>query len=80
MSDNEITPEEMLAKRQEMTDQYKQMVPHLEAQLEYETLLADIEMARVKRAQAQIALANMYAPDPEEEEDDDEPVRTLKRN
>ena len=79
MSDNEMTQEEILEKRQEMTDQYESMLPHLEAQLKYETLLTDIEMQRVKRVQAQVALANMMAPDPEEEEED-LPVRTLKRD
>ena len=62
-----------------MTDQYESMLPHLEAQLKYETLLTDIEMQRVKRVQAQVALANMMAPEPEEDEEDI-PVRTLKRD
>lgn len=79
MSDNEkeLTPEQLEARRKEINDHYEKMIPQLKVQLEYETLLTDIETQRAKRFQAQVAIANMMAPEPEEEE---VPVKKLKRN
>lgn len=81
MSDNENKPtqEELEARRKELTDHYEKLIPQLEIQLNYETLLTDIEIQRYKRAQAQVALANLFAPEPEDEEDE-LPLRTLKRD
>ncbi len=79
MSDNEreLTPEELEARREEINAHYEKMIPQLTVQLEYETLLTDIETQRAKRFQAQVAIANMMAPEPEE---DEVPVKKLKRN
>lgn len=78
MSDNEkeLTPEQLEERRQEITAHYEKMIPQLSVQLEYETLLTDIETQRAKRFQAQVAIANMMAPEPEE---DEVSAKTLKR-
>ncbi len=79
MSENEkeLTPEQIESRREEINAHYEKMIPQLTIQLEYETLLTDIETQRAKRFQAQVAIANMMAPEPEE---DEVPVKKLKRN
>jgi hypothetical protein len=77
----EMTQEQMQEKRQQLDAFYDDIIPHLEKQLKYEELRAAIEMARVKNVQAQIAMANMMAPEPEEDDDfEEEPRRTLRRD
>jgi len=77
----EMTQEEMQEKRQQLDAFYDDIIPHLEKQLKYEELRAAIEMARVKNLQAQIAVANMMAPEPEDDDDfEEEPKRTLRRD
>lgn len=80
----ELTQEQMQEKRAQLDAFYDDVIPHLEKQLKYEELRAAIEMARLKNLQAQVAMANMMAPEPEDE-DDDEPMeqpirRTLRRD
>ena len=65
----------MAARREEITAFYKDNIPHLEVQADYETLLAAIEKARAERMQAQMYMAQQYAaqkgegaPDPESPE------------
>jgi phage terminase large subunit-like protein len=55
----ELSQEELTAKRDEITKYYKDHVPHLEAQLEYEGLLRDIEKCRAERMQAQQFMSKM---------------------
>ena len=78
----EMTQEEMDAKRQQLDKFYDEAIPHLEKQLRYEELRAGIETARFKTLQAQIAVANMLAPEPDEDDDEDleQPRRTLRRD
>lgn len=77
----EMTQEQMQEKRQQLDAFYDDIIPHLEKQLKYEELRAAIEMARVKNLQAQIAMANMMAPEPEDDDDfEEEPKRTLRRD
>ena len=71
----EMSKEEMAARREEITQFYKDNIPHLEVQAYYETLLAAIEKARAQRMQAQMFMAQQYAaqkgegaPDPNTEE------------
>ena len=71
----EMSKEEMAARREEITQFYKDNIPHLEVQADYETLLAAIEKARAERMQAQRFMAQQYAaqkgegaPDPNTEE------------
>ena len=61
----ELSQEELAAKRDEITNYYKDHIPHLEAQLEYENLLRDIEKTRAERMQAQAFMAKMAATPPE---------------
>ena len=61
----ELSQEEMTAKRDEITSYYKDHIPHLTAQLEYETLLKDIEKCRAERMQAQAFMTKMSATPPE---------------
>jgi hypothetical protein len=57
----EVSAAEMKAKRDEITAYYSDSISHLEVQLNYETLLKDIETARAERVQAQKFLANAMA-------------------
>tara|TARA_R110002020_G_scaffold165825_1_gene353586 strand:- start:84 stop:404 length:321 start_codon:yes stop_codon:yes gene_type:complete len=61
----ELSQEEMTAKRDEITNYYKDHIPHLTAQLEYENLLKDIEKCRAERMQAQAFMTKMSATPPE---------------
>ena len=61
----ELSQEELTAKRDEITNYYKDHIPHLEAQLEYENLLRDIEKCRAERMQAQMYMTKMAATPPE---------------
>lgn len=75
----EMTQEQMAEKRQQLDAFYDDVIPHLEKQLKYEELRAAIEMARLKNLQAQVTLANMMAPEPEEDEDDEPTEQPLRR-
>ena len=57
----EMSKEEMAARREEITQFYKDNIPHLEVQAEYEMLLATIEKSRAERMQAQMFMAQQYA-------------------
>ena len=61
----ELSQEELTAKRDEITKYYKDHIPHLEAQLNYENLLRDIEKTRAERMQAQMFMTKMAATPPE---------------
>ena len=60
----ELSQEELAAKRDEITNYYKDHIPHLQAQLEYENLLRDIEKTRAERMQAQAFMTKMQAAPP----------------
>tara|TARA_R110001592_G_scaffold34089_4_gene117446 strand:+ start:809 stop:1132 length:324 start_codon:yes stop_codon:yes gene_type:complete len=59
--DSQMTKEELNARREEITTFYKDNIPHLEIQADYEMLLAAIEKARAERMQAQMFMAQQYA-------------------
>jgi threonyl-tRNA synthetase len=46
----ELTPEQLEARRDEMKQFYENSLPYLEAQAKYEKLLTEVEEARYKRA------------------------------
>ena len=75
----EMTQEQMAEKRKQLDAFYEDVIPHLEKQLKYEELRAAIEIARLKNLQAQVALANMMAPEPDEDEDDEPTEQPLRR-
>ena len=76
--EQEFSPEEIQQQKEELMEFYKSPLPQLEAQFEYETMIADIEEARLRRVMAQARIAQILAP-PMEEEDDAPQQRTLKR-
>ncbi len=57
----ELSKEELAQRREEITAFYKDNIPHLTVQAEYEALLADIEKSRAERMQAQMFMAQQYA-------------------
>ena len=61
-----LSPEELTAKKEEMLQFYKESMPYLEAQFQYEKMLSEIDEMRLKRTQIQMAYAQMMAP-PEED-------------
>ena len=73
-----LTPEEVKERKEKLTQYYTEQVEFLTVQLQYETLVTDIEEQRAKRLQFQVMVANMLAPDDEEEQV--EQPRTLKRS
>jgi|TARA_B100000902_G_C27318293_1_gene922666 hypothetical protein len=60
-TDPQMSKEEMSKRREEITEFYKDNIPHLEIQADYEMLLAAIEKARAERMQAQMFMAQQYA-------------------
>jgi hypothetical protein len=60
-NEEQLSPEEIQERRQELTNFYKDGSKHLKVQLEYETLLTSIEEQRAKRMQASVFLANAFA-------------------
>ena len=74
-----LTPEEVKERKEKLTQYYTEQVEFLTVQLQYETLVTDIEEQRAKRLQFQVMVANMLAPDDEDEEVEEKP-RGLKRS
>jgi len=58
-----MTKEEIMERRQKITDYYEEHIPHLKIQLEYERLLTEIEENRAKRVQAQKFMAQVMGPE-----------------
>jgi hypothetical protein len=81
MEDNKevLTPEEVKERKEKLAQYYTEQVEFLTVQLEYETLVTQIEEQRAKRLQYQVMVANMLAEEPEEEEVEEKP-RGLKRS
>ena len=81
MEDNKelLTPEEVKERKEKLTQYYTEQVQFLTVQLEYETLVTQIEEQRAKRLQYQVMVANMLAEEPEEDELEEKP-RGLKRS
>jgi len=57
----DLSPEELEARRDEMKQFYENSVPYLEAQAKYEKLLTDVEESRYRRATMQMQYASMMA-------------------
>jgi len=97
MTERQPTPEEiaayeanMKAQKKELQQFYKEELPLLRQQAEYEKLLTQIEGAQFERLQMRVAKARMMAPAPAEpandevkeavaEKTEETKVRTLKR-
>mgnify|MGYP003626879339 FL=1 len=77
--DPTLTKEELNARREEITAFYKENIPYLEVQAEYEMLLATIEKSRAERMQAQMFMAQQYASQEEGESPDSEEAKAFKQ-
>jgi hypothetical protein len=76
----QLSEEEMQARKEEMLNFYKDSMEYLEAQHKYESLLADIDEARLKRASIQMQFANLMAAQQEASEEEPETKgRKLKK-
>jgi hypothetical protein len=60
-TDPQLSEEQLKERREEITKFYKDNIPHLTIQAEYEELLATIDKARAERLQAQIFMAQATA-------------------
>jgi len=69
-----LSPEELAVKKEEMLQFYKESMPYLEAQFQYEKMLSEIDEMRLKRTQIQMTYAQMMAPPEEEPMPKEEPV------
>jgi hypothetical protein len=56
-----LSEDQLRERREEITKFYKDNIPHLTVQAEYEELLATIDKARAERLQAQIFMAQATA-------------------
>lgn len=84
IQDREPTPEEIAEMRERMMEYYDNQIPFLTKQKEYETLLSEIEIARARRVEASIRIAQMTM-GPQEGQEEPEMVeepkkRTLKKD
>jgi hypothetical protein len=70
--EEQMSPEELAQRKEEMKNFYDDSVPYLESQAKYEKLLTEIEEARFKRANYQYQFAMMMANQPKEDEDENE--------
>jgi len=76
----QLSDEEMAAKREEISQFYKENIEHLKIQKEYEEHLRDIEKARAERVQAQMFLAQAMSNGSAGEAPEEVPAkRTLKK-
>lgn len=84
IQDREPTPEEIAEMRERMLEYYENQIPFLTKQKEYETLLSEIEIARARRVEASIRIAQMTMGPQEEEENipqaEEPKKRTLKKD
>lgn len=77
--EKEPTAEEIQEMRDRMQSYYDNQIPFLEKQLKYENLLADIELARAKRIEMTIRIAQMTMGPQQEEEETTEPTPEKQR-
>jgi hypothetical protein len=74
-----MSQEDILKKKEEMMNFYKESMPYLKAQYEYEKMLSDIDEVRFKRTNIQYQMAMMMAqPEKEEEEKEEESTGAQK--
>lgn len=67
----EMTPEQLEEQKEKMLEFYRNSMPYLRAQLDYEKMLLEIDETRFKRSSIQYQFAMMMNP-PQEEGDDQE--------
>lgn len=74
----EMTPEELLKRKEEMYTFYTESLKYLKAQLEYEETLAQIDEARFKRLTIQMQHAMLMNPPEDMEQNQDEAKEAFK--
>lgn len=57
--EQELTPEQLTERKEQMLSFYTESLPYLEAQLKYESLLTSIDETRFKRTNIQMQYAMM---------------------
>jgi hypothetical protein len=67
----QLTPEQLKKRRDDLITYYKNQTAVLEAQFKYESVMADIEEQRVKRMTMIMRQAQMAAPQQDEEEEEE---------
>lgn len=78
-TNKKFTEDELIAKKEEMLQFYKESMTYLEAQYAYEKILADIDEQRFKRSQIQYQLAMMHVAQEQEDTPEEElPAKTKK--
>jgi len=65
----EMSAEQLEEQKEKMLEFYKNSMPYLNAQLEYEKMLLQIDETRFKRSSIQYQFAIMMNPQSQEEED-----------
>ena len=68
----EMTPEQLAEQKEKMLEFYRNSMPYLKAQLDYEKMLLEIDETRFKRSSIQYQFAMMVNGPQQEEEDDQE--------
>lgn len=86
MENQQFTDAEIAEKKEELIAFYKEQIEVLQLQKDYEALATDIEELRARRVIAQVRVAQMMAPAPEEKDMPEElresmpkQTRTLKK-
>jgi hypothetical protein len=77
--EREPTSEEIAEMKQRMAKYYEEQIPFLKTQKEYEELLADIEIARARRIEMTIRIAQMTMGPQNEADDEQETTESVKR-
>ena len=63
-----ISAEELADRKAKLTAYYEEQIPFLKKQLEYETLLADLQEQEARRIYSQVKIGQMIASAPQDEE------------
>jgi hypothetical protein len=63
----EMTPEQLAEQKEKMLEFYRESMPYLRAQLDYEKMLLEIDETRFKRSSIQYQFAMMMNPQDKEE-------------
>lgn len=79
-NEEQLSPEQLEARREEMKEFYEKSIPYLEAQAKYENLLTEVEKARYQRATMQFQYANMMAAAQGPDLDDEDEREDLREN
>jgi hypothetical protein len=80
-----ISAEELAERKAKLSAYYEEQIPFLKKQLEYETLLADLQEQEARRIYSQVKIGQMVASaSSDEEEEMEEPApskpRSLKKD